>query len=529
MKKIISVMLVVLAVMCCLAACGNDKNNNNDDVNKIIEYKNASDVDTEGKYFDTTTTNAGVEIDMDMVKGQINSYKYESFARTDDVSEFAVIRIKDYGDVVIALRSDVAPKSVANFQGLVSSGFYKDTIFHRVIKDFMIQGGGIDVDGTSKESPSIMGEFQANGFSNNLLHEAGVLSMARTNEMNSASSQFFIMHKYSEWLDGQYAAFGYVLVGLDVVNSIATQSTNSSDRPLEDIVISDVFFVEPIVGVGLGSEKKYEPHAHTFGDWENVKPPSCAEFGEDKRACTECGITETRKIDKLQHSFENGTCTVCGKYNFEADADTESGIIDTSITGSGTDIDMEKVIEQIGAYKSTDFVRSDETTDFVAVRIKDHGDIVIALRSDVAPETVKAFKSLISDDFYRGIIFHRVIKDFVIQAGAYTQDGDMKSADNVKGEFSENGFENALSHVRGVISMARASDPDSASSQFFIMHEDAKSLDGMYAAFGYVLSGLDAVDSVAGVEVGGSSRPSDSVVIEEIIFVKPAEGVGLCG
>lgn len=529
MKKIIAIILVVLAVMCCFTACKNDDENGNKNENKSEgEYKNASDVKTEGKYFDTATTEAGVEIDMDKVKSQINAYKYEDFAKTDGESEFVVIRVKDFGDIVAVLRSDVAPKSVKNFQGLVSSGFYKDLIFHRVIKDFMIQGGGMDANGNSKESDTILGEFQSNGFSNNLLHEAGVLSMARTSVMDSASSQFFIMHKYSSWLDGEYAAFGYVLAGLDVVNSIATQSTDSSDRPVNDIVISDVFFVEPIEGTGIGSETKYVAHAHTYSEWENVNEASCAEAGKDKRSCTECGLVEFRTTDKLAHTFVNGTCIVCGKYNFTADLDTASGNINTELTGAGTDIDMEKVKGQINAYGYTDFVRTDEQTDFIAITVKDYGDIVIALRSDVAPETVEAFKKLVSEEFYSNIIFHRVIKDFVIQAGAYMQNGDTKSADKIHGEFSKNGFENNLSHVKGVISMARASDLDSASSQFFIVHKESDYLDNDYAAFGYVLTGLETVDSIANVSTSGSNKPVEDVVIEEIFFVKPVWGVGLC-
>lgn len=529
MKKIIAVILVVLAVICCFTACKNDDESENKNENESeVEYKNASDVKTEGKYFDTATTDAAVEIDMDKVKSQINAYKYEDFAKTDGESEFVVIRVKDFGDIVAVLRSDVAPKSVKNFQGLVSSGFYKDLIFHRVIEDFMIQGGGMDANGNSKESDTILGEFQSNGFSNNLLHEAGVLSMARTSVMDSASSQFFIMHKYSSWLDGEYAAFGYVLAGLDVVNSIAEQSTDGSDRPVNDIVISDVFFVEPVEGTGIGSDKKYVAHAHTYGEWESVTDATCATAGKEQRACTECGMLETRYTEKLSHSFENGTCTACGKYNFEADIETESGTLDTAATGVGVDIDTETVRELVNTYKYTDFARTDGETDFVAIKIKDYGDIVLALRSDVAPETVGAFKKLVSEGFYNDIIFHRVIKDFVIQAGAYMQNGDTKSADKIHGEFSRNGFENNLKHVKGVISMARASDPDSASSQFFIVQKESDSLDGKYAAFGYVLAGLDTVDSVANVSTSGSNKPVEDVVIEEIFFVKPVKGAGLC-
>ena len=136
------------------------------------------------------------------------------------------------GDVIKAeLYPEVAPQSVRNFICLAKQGYYDGLIFHRVIKGFMIQGG--DPTGTGMGGPGycIKGEFAANGFANDLVHTEGVLSMARAMDPDSAGSQFFIMHKTSPHLDGQYAAFGKVTEGLDVVDKIANTATDFSDRP----------------------------------------------------------------------------------------------------------------------------------------------------------------------------------------------------------------------------------------------------------------------------------------------------------
>ena len=139
------------------------------------------------------------------------------------------------GDVMKAeLYPEIAPNTVKNFISLINKGYYDGLIFHRVINGFMIQGGCPDGTGMGGPGYSIKGEFSGNGFTNDLKHTEGVLSMARSMMPNSAGSQFFIMHKTSPHLDGQYEAFGKVTEGLDVVNKIATTATDYSDRPLKD-------------------------------------------------------------------------------------------------------------------------------------------------------------------------------------------------------------------------------------------------------------------------------------------------------
>lgn len=151
-----------------------------------------------------------------------------------------VIEMEDGGIIEAELYPDVAPQTVANFLKLVEEDFYAGLVFHRVIPGFMIQGGGMDADFNEKHADSIYGEFTNNGFENNLLHERGVLSMARTMVPDSASSQFFIMHDRADWLDGEYAAFGKVTSGMEVVDAIAELETDDMDCPLDPPVIKTI-------------------------------------------------------------------------------------------------------------------------------------------------------------------------------------------------------------------------------------------------------------------------------------------------
>lgn len=148
--------------------------------------------------------------------------------------------MKDGSVFKAELYPEIAPNTVNNFISLVSKGFYNGLIFHRVIRGFMIQGGCPDGTGMGGPGYSIKGEFSDNGFKNDLKHTPGVLSMARSMMPNSAGSQFFVMHETSPHLDGQYAAFGKVIEGMDVVNKIAETATDFRDRPLEEQVMESV-------------------------------------------------------------------------------------------------------------------------------------------------------------------------------------------------------------------------------------------------------------------------------------------------
>lgn len=148
------------------------------------------------------------------------------------------ITMENGGVIRLELYPDMAPETVKNFERLVGEGFYDGLIFHRVIAGFMIQGGDPEGTGMGGSRDTIKGEFKSNGFAQNTLsHTRGVISMARTNRPNSASSQFFIMHADGPYLDGQYAAFGRVVDGMDVVDAIAAVKTDMRDKPLVPQVI----------------------------------------------------------------------------------------------------------------------------------------------------------------------------------------------------------------------------------------------------------------------------------------------------
>lgn len=147
----------------------------------------------------------------------------------------------------------------------------------------------------------------------------------------------------------------------------------------------------------------------------------------------------------------------------------------------------------------------------------DSGELIeIELYPEIAPKTVENFEKLVNSGFYDGLTFHRVIPGFMIQGGCPKGNGTGGPGYSIKGEFAANGVKNDLKHTRGVISMARAMDPDSAGSQFFIMHEDAPHLDGQYAAFGKVVSGMDAVDRIAAVDTDWGDKPLTPVVMAKV-------------
>lgn len=152
----------------------------------------------------------------------------------------------------------------------------------------------------------------------------------------------------------------------------------------------------------------------------------------------------------------------------------------------------------------------------VVIEMENGGKIELELYPEFAPETVKNFESLVSEGFYDGLTFHRVIPGFMIQGGDPLGNGMGGSEKKIKGEFKANGFsKNTLKHERGVISMARAFDPNSASSQFFIMHANAPHLDGSYAAFGKVISGIEVVDEIASIPTDYSDRPKIAIRIKK--------------
>lgn len=170
-----------------------------------------------------------------------------SYIETNEVTNTVKIEMCDGNSIVVELDEKVAPLTVKNFQKLVSQHFYDGLIFHRVISGFMIQGGDPQGTGMGGSKETVKGEFRVNGVNNPLSHERGVISMARSQFYNSASSQFFICHADAKFLDGQYAAFGKVVQGIEEVDRIASTPTDRSDRPLEEQRIHTIHFVKAAV------------------------------------------------------------------------------------------------------------------------------------------------------------------------------------------------------------------------------------------------------------------------------------------
>ena len=211
MKRFIAFIITASLLMLCLASCDNKEE---------FLAPALSDIDLSST---------------DSIEGLVIS---------ESVTDYVLIEVEEYGKILIRLFPEVAPTTVANFKSLVANKFYDGLIFHRVIDGFMAQCGGYTPDMEQKKADTIKGEFTSNGFTNNLIHLRGVVSMARTDIHDSATSQFFIVQKTSSHLDGQYAAFGYTVYGIEVVDDIVSVGTDSNDQPRKDIVIKSIRFAD---------------------------------------------------------------------------------------------------------------------------------------------------------------------------------------------------------------------------------------------------------------------------------------------
>ena len=221
MKKRVFAILLALSLLClCFVSCASEDENtkNNENGNK------------------QSTTLADEEFDS---ASTVTEYVKLNVSFTNKLG------VKRNADIVVELNAAAAPITVKNFQTLVNQGFYNGLTFHRIIEGFMIQGGDPEGTGMGGSGNPIKGEFAANGISNPIKHTRGVISMARSKSYDSASSQFFIVHQTSPHLDGQYAAFGAVVFGMDAVDEIAAIKTDSNDKPTTKVVINSATFVTP--------------------------------------------------------------------------------------------------------------------------------------------------------------------------------------------------------------------------------------------------------------------------------------------
>ena len=204
--------------------------------------------------------------------------------------------------------------------------------------------------------------------------------------------------------------------------------------------------------------------------------------------------------------------TACEDKEVEEVEKTEQ---DIKILEQSKDGEIEK-----GVLEGYTFTETEEATDRVKIQMENGDVILIVLSNTQTPITIENFKKLVGEKFYDGLIFHRVIIDFMIQTGDPTGTGYHGSDETIKSEFNTNGVMNTMSHTRGVVSMARSNDPNSASSQFFIVQKDYTSLDGSYAAFGKVFAGMDAVDFIANTETDPNDKPVKEQKIKSIRFIE---------
>ncbi len=230
----IRLILLLTCLSLCMLGCTatSDKTGGGNVIENPVDSNSEENTDNTDNSSSDTLTDSENNSD-DEGKTDMNNNEQVAIVK-------ATITIEGFGDIELELYPDIAPNTVSNFVELANSGYYDGLIFHRIIEGFMLQGG--DPTGTGSGGPgySIKGEFTSNGFENNLLHTDGVLSMARSASFDSAGSQFFIMTSESSHLDGEYAGFGMVISGMETVYEIESVVTDSSDKPIDDIVIESI-------------------------------------------------------------------------------------------------------------------------------------------------------------------------------------------------------------------------------------------------------------------------------------------------
>lgn len=244
MKKFLGILLTMVLVLGTLTACGSAGNDKSDTSSKA-DSSSSAEVSSSSEADSSEESDVSSSSEADSSEAEDSKQSEEKLLTGKHHAEIVV---KDYGTIKLELDADTAPISVTNFVKLAREGFYDGLTFHRIISGFMIQGGDPNGDGTGGSDETIKGEFKENGVENNISHVRGVISMARSMENDSASSQFFIVHKDSTFLDGQYAGFGKVTDGMEVVDKICKKvkvednngTTLSENQPvIETIKVID--------------------------------------------------------------------------------------------------------------------------------------------------------------------------------------------------------------------------------------------------------------------------------------------------
>ena len=473
------------------------------------------------------------------------------------------MKIKDYGDVKLLLDATSAPRTVANFLTLAKAGFYDGLDFFsagNVTKDTaIIIGGDPTINGGEAAPDTVKGEFAANGIENDLPIKRGTIVMFYSQNRDEARSAFFFTNNELPDYDGYLAPFGYVVSGYKVIHDIInTGMENTSwytgliyddyrpiitsitvDQDIDYSLVSDVYappLTEAEISSLLGAENesKRTPiltsndlvyRAYVNGD-DNLLQLFGKIGGKTANillsVSKEGKILGTKALAPTEESLTAGLSALVGLGLPEIDEtelpdDLKTAVKDALRNVAATHAD--------GSASNHFYLRDNEGREIYTVEMKIKGydtPIVILLDKTTAPITVEHFISLVEKGFYDGLDFHRIIKGFMIQGG----ESKSEKVDSIKGEFASNGHTNDILHLRGTISMARTSVKDSATSQFFICDADAPHLDGDYAAFGYVISGMATVDAIADYAVGktdGNGNLNAGVDKPTIEYVKIIE------
>ena len=478
------------------------------------------------------------------------------------------MQIKNYGTVKLLLDATSAPRTVANFLTLAKSGFYDGLDFFTSqqfdMNSAIIMGGNPTVNGGEAAPDTVKGEFSYNGIENDLKIKRGVISMFHSqNSLDDASSAFFFSNADLTNLDGYYAPFGYVLSGYKIIDEIIKVGTYYTDpqtglvlkarRPIitsvrvdKDIdysLVSDVYLAPPTsaevteaLGDGSVAERTEIAFAlgsiireYKSGDNHVFQVTSKSDSGHVNALI---GVSKQGKIlgaVALDYTSESFAAELPSLVGLDI-AGLEASAVSSQLKAAVKDAlrTTSAIFTDDSASKHL-YLRDTEGRETYTVEMKVEGydtPVVILLDKTTAPITVENFLSLVKKGFYDGLDFHRIIKGFMIQGGDDSHLPQDQQAASIKGEFAANGYENDIRHIRGTISMARSSIMDSAASGFFICDADAPHLDGGYAAFGYVISGMSTVDAIADYAVGktdGNGNLKADVEQPKIEYIKIVE------
>lgn len=400
----------------------------------------------------------GSAADIGAVEGKPSWESAPAFALSDGVDYAAAIELEDGSVVILDLLESVAPEHVNNFVFLANEGFYDNLTFHRIVPGFVAQAGDPTATGTASAGYRLPDEpiTEANaGFLS--VTPIGVVAMARGAE-GASSSQFFIKLGEQDHLDADgFTAFGTVISGIERLYAFESRDPSATPVPPAGPRIVSIRVIETGAGV---AQSQTETSAQADQTDQSVQSVQSDEAASESALAEAADATESEPQESSTDLAQ------------QTDSPAETR---TNMPKSYSQR-PELMLEEGASYSAT-------------IEMEGGGVIEVELLADVAPETVNSFVFLARDGYYDGVTFHRIIHGFMAQGGDPTGNGSGGPGYTLPAEFND------TRHERGVVSMARTNDPNSAGSQFFIMFQSATHLDGQYTAFGRVTSGMDVVDA----------------------------------